>query len=139
MASAVLTEKGEIKTFAFSSVAMIALLGGIDDANEDAKRADGDVPMEDGVFVFTTVPPGRYRVRVARPRGRSPCLSACRGPGRRRRPKHLSSGAERLTVATYGEAKPIASNRTKRGRHRNRRVEFVVIEVDGRALPASSD
>ena len=37
-------------------------------------------------------------------------------------------GAERFTTASFGESKPIADNKTKKGRAMNRRVEFKVAE-----------
>ncbi len=43
----------------------------------------------------------------------------------------------RLMAVGYGETKPIASNKTARGRERNRRVEFTIIEVDGKPLTDS--
>lgn len=36
--------------------------------------------------------------------------------------------ADRLEVTGYGESKPVASNRTRRGRAQNRRVEFIIID-----------
>ncbi len=36
--------------------------------------------------------------------------------------------ASRLTAAGYGEARPVATNDTKDGRHENRRVELVVLD-----------
>ena len=41
--------------------------------------------------------------------------------------------AERLVATGFGEAKPIASNKSNAGRSSNRRVEFNIIEVDGKS------
>jgi len=43
--------------------------------------------------------------------------------------------ASRLEAVGYGETKPLVSNDTERGRSRNRRVEFTILEVNGHALP----
>jgi len=37
-------------------------------------------------------------------------------------------GEDRLEAVGYGEAKPIASNANARGREKNRRVEFLIID-----------
>ena len=42
--------------------------------------------------------------------------------------------AERLTSAGYGSARPIADNADELGRAKNRRVEFIIIEVDGKTI-----
>ncbi len=38
--------------------------------------------------------------------------------------------ASRITAASHGESRPIASNRSKSGREQNRRVEFLVLAAD---------
>lgn len=40
---------------------------------------------------------------------------------------------DRLISQGYGESKPIADNKTNAGRGQNRRVEFVILEVDGKS------
>jgi outer membrane protein OmpA-like peptidoglycan-associated protein len=41
---------------------------------------------------------------------------------------------KRLTAVGYGEGRPIASNKTTEGMAANRRVEFRIIELDGKAV-----
>jgi outer membrane protein OmpA-like peptidoglycan-associated protein len=41
-----------------------------------------------------------------------------------------SVAAERLTAKGYGPDKPIADNKTKEGRDKNRRVEFIILKAD---------
>jgi outer membrane protein OmpA-like peptidoglycan-associated protein len=43
--------------------------------------------------------------------------------------------ASRLEARGNSELKPIASNDTPAGRARNRRVQFTILEVDGKPLP----
>jgi outer membrane protein OmpA-like peptidoglycan-associated protein len=45
--------------------------------------------------------------------------------------------AKRLSATGYGESKPIASNDTKEGKAKNRRVEFLIAE-EGDAAPAGA-
>jgi outer membrane protein OmpA-like peptidoglycan-associated protein len=35
--------------------------------------------------------------------------------------------AQRLSVVSYGETRPVADNRTDEGRFRNRRIEFALL------------
>lgn len=44
---------------------------------------------------------------------------------------YLAGMSERLEAVGYGEDNPIANNMTERGRSRNRRVEFHLVEVPG--------
>ncbi len=46
--------------------------------------------------------------------------------------------AGRLVAQGFGETQPIASNKSKAGRSSNRRVEFNIIEVDGKATQGNS-
>lgn len=43
--------------------------------------------------------------------------------------------AERLDSEGYGETKPIDTNKTKKGRANNRRVQFAITEVNGKPVP----
>ncbi|MCK5688339.1 OmpA family protein, partial [Myxococcota bacterium] len=45
----------------------------------------------------------------------------------------------RLIAIGYGEARPISSNSTKRGREANRRVRFVVLEINGKSILEDED
>ena len=42
-----------------------------------------------------------------------------------------------LVAKGFGESKPIAKNTSNKGRAKNRRVEFVIVEIDGK--PAASN
>ncbi len=44
----------------------------------------------------------------------------------------------RLVSEGYGQTRPIATNKTPDGREQNRRVQFVILEVDGQPLPEAS-
>lgn len=46
--------------------------------------------------------------------------------------------AERLVSKGYGETKPIEPNKTRAGRGANRRVEFTIIEVEGKPMEGKS-
>ena len=48
--------------------------------------------------------------------------------------KERGVDTNRLKSVGYGETKPIASNAKKRGRSQNRRVEFTILEIDGKAI-----
>jgi len=47
----------------------------------------------------------------------------------------LGVDATRLEAVGYGETRPIDTNKTEKGRERNRRVEFTILETEGRAKP----
>jgi len=47
---------------------------------------------------------------------------------------HEGVKAERLVPKGWGEDKPIASNKRSKGRAKNRRVEFVILEVNGKPV-----
>lgn len=47
---------------------------------------------------------------------------------------HEGVSVERLVAKGWGEDNPIASNKRGRGRAKNRRVEFVIMEVGGKAV-----
>jgi OOP family OmpA-OmpF porin len=47
--------------------------------------------------------------------------------------------AERLTSAGFGPDRPLEKNATEAGRQTNRRVEFQIIELNGKPNPASSE
>ena len=47
---------------------------------------------------------------------------------------HAGVAAARLEAKGWGEDKPIASNKRKAGRAKNRRVEFVIVEVEGKPV-----
>jgi len=48
-------------------------------------------------------------------------------------------GADRMETQGYGPDKPIESNRTRKGRDANRRVEFNIIKPETAAAPAPAD
>ena len=51
--------------------------------------------------------------------------------------QHIDAG--QVSVKSFGEAKPIASNETPEGRQTNRRVEIVVVEGPAFAMPPSPE
>ena len=46
--------------------------------------------------------------------------------------------AERLQAEGFGETRPIAPNKTAKGRDKNRRVQFTILEVNGQAVAEPS-
>ena len=46
--------------------------------------------------------------------------------------------AARLVSQGYGETRPIADNKKSAGRDQNRRVEFVIVEIDGKPMETKS-
>ncbi len=45
--------------------------------------------------------------------------------------------ANRLTAVGYGETKPVAPNNNKANKEQNRRVEFSIVQLDGKAVEAT--
>ena len=44
--------------------------------------------------------------------------------------KYLNIGLDKITVYSFGDKKPISSNKTKEGRAKNRRVELTIIKIN---------
>ncbi len=61
--------------------------------------------------------------------GANLALSRARAEAVRDRLVMEGIAADRLEALGYGEAKPIASNKTAKGREQNRRVEFTIVKV----------
>jgi outer membrane protein OmpA-like peptidoglycan-associated protein len=68
------------------------------------------------------------------PDGENLTLSKARAEAVRERLIQEGIAAERLEAVGFGEARPIATNKTARGRETNRRVEFIVTKMKSKEI-----